>query len=117
VADDVSARKIAENDSRFRDANERIAGAAREQGFDDERRFPVLCECSDRQCMEIVLLDLASYRQVRANPRRFVHARGHEEQVEGAVEPLAEHDGYLIVEKIGEAGKLAEELADAEPQV
>jgi hypothetical protein len=46
------------------------------------------------------------YEQVRANPRRFIVHHGHEslqtEQVVGIM------DVYVIVEKQGRAGRLAE---------
>ena len=50
----------------------------------------------------------AEYEHMRASPRRFAYAVGHEE---GIPESLAieRNDGYVIVEKDGEAGDLVEE--------
>jgi hypothetical protein len=46
------------------------------------------------------------YSAVRANPRQFLVLPGHVvTEVETVV---AEHDGYVVVEKLGGAGSLAE---------
>jgi hypothetical protein len=109
--DDATAEKIARNNAAFRSANEEIANAADEHGLADGRIVPFLCECSDGRCSEVIHLTLAEYRHVRSNPRWFAHARGHEAAVAGAVELLEEHQGYLVVEKVGHAGAVASRLA------
>jgi hypothetical protein len=112
---DEGAEKIARNNSLFRDANEDIEAAAAEFGIEAGRWTPFICECSDPRCMQIVRVTLAEYRHVRSDPRWFVHAVGHETEVKGVVRPVEEHDRFTIVEKIGEAGSIAAELA-AEPK-
>jgi hypothetical protein len=106
-----TAEKIARNNSLFRDANNDIEAAAAGFGIAPGRWTPFICECSDPQCMQIVRVTLDEYRHVRSDPRWFVHAIGHETEVEGAVRPVEEHDRFVIVEKIGEAGSIAAELA------
>lgn len=103
--------KIARNNSSFRDANERIEEAAVEQGLQDGRPIPFICECSDPRCTTVISLTLAEYRRVRRNPRWFAHAVGHEEAIAGTLLPVERHDRYVLVEKIGEAGELVEDLA------
>jgi len=112
--DDVTARRIAENNARFRAANERIAEVAAAYGVVD-RPVPFVCECSDEACAQLVQLALDAYRHVRADARWFLHAPGHEAEVPGAVRLVEEHDQYAIVEKVGPAGELASELAPGEP--
>src|SRR5690348_8618688 len=113
--DDETAEKIARNNSLFRDANDRIESAAAKHGFERDQPAPFICECSDRRCVEIILLTPAEYQRVRSNPRWFVHAVDHEERLDGAVAPVEKHDRYVIVEKIEHAGEIARRLAtDAE---
>lgn len=109
--DDASAEKIARNNSVFRDANDGIEGAATDLGLPSEDLTPFICECSDARCVQIIRLTLGQYRHVRSDPRWFVHAIGHETEIDGAVRPLEHHENYTIVEKIGKAGDIAAELA------
>jgi hypothetical protein len=64
-----------------------------------------VCECSDDRCTMRVQVPLAVYESVRAEPRRFLVAPGHESDVERVVEQDA---GYSIVEKLGGAGRISE---------
>jgi hypothetical protein len=109
--DDATAEKIARNNSVFRDANEQIAGAALEHGVGDGRTIPMICECSNPQCTELIRITLDDYRRVREDPRRFVHAHGHEPEIPGTVRTLETRDDYIVVEKLGHAGDVASELA------
>ena len=111
--DDLTARRIAENNSRFREANERIAAVAVEQGLVD-LPVPFVCECSDESCAQLVRMPLDEYRHVRTNPRWFLHVTGHEQHVPGAVQLVDDRDGYAIVEKVGHAGEVASQLARRE---
>ena len=110
MTEDVAARRIAENNDRFRSANERIARVAGEKGL-GESPIPFVCECSDPGCVQLVSLTLGDYRRVRDNDRWFLHARGHEHSVAGAIRPVEENDGWVLVEKIGLAGEVVEKLA------
>lgn len=109
--DDETAEKIARNNALFREANDQIESAAAEYGVDANQPVPFICECSDRQCVEIISMTLGEYRRVRTNPRWFAHAVDHERQVEDAVEPVEDHPGYLLIEKINHAGRVADQLA------
>jgi hypothetical protein len=111
VTDDATADKIARNNAAFRKANEAIAVAAAQHGLDDGRVVPFVCECSEASCTKVIRLTLHDYRRVRDNPRWFVHAKGHEATVAGAVRLVEEGDDFALVEKVGEAGELAVELA------
>ena len=111
IVDDATTEKIARNNAAFRDANDRIETAAADHGFRDGRRVPFLCECSDERCITIVRMTLDEYERVRSNPRWFAHAPGHEVRIGGAVEPVEQHDEFVLVEKIGHAGDVATDLA------
>ena len=72
--------------------------------------MPFLCECADMECYELARLRLAEYRQIRSNPRWFLNLPAHEAAAQGAAEVVERHPGYVIVEKQGHAGDVAEEL-------
>jgi hypothetical protein len=98
--------RIAANEAIFREVNE---GIARGQ-WPGEERAPVSfrCECARLGCNALVELKLGEYEQVRAHPRRFLIAAGHQlPEGETVVETRSD---YLVVEKEEEAGKAAEEL-------
>jgi hypothetical protein len=108
--DEVSARKLALNQSRFRNANERMQRLARSYRFDAAQRVPFLCECGDPSCREIVMLSPADYEAVRAHPNRFFLVAGHEDAEASHERILEEEAGYAIIEKVGTAGDEAERL-------
>ena len=107
--DRLTVERIAENNARFRAANEHIRDAAEEHGVSS--RVPFICECPDSSCMEVVRLELDDYRAVRSHPRRFVNAPDHDRASGSAARRVSEHDGYVVVEKVGLAGEIVEELA------
>jgi len=109
----VVEERIGKNDSMFRAANERIAEFAGADASGEEEPIPFLCECADPTCNRLILLDQARYSEVRRNPRWFLNAPGHEHAALGAAVVVQEYDNYLIVEKTGRAGEVAEALADA----
>jgi hypothetical protein len=107
VAHDLSAERVARNDSVFRDANERISGAAREYGV--EGLLPFLCECAEPRCSQIVRLTGVEYEAVRASGIRFLNACGHEDRAQDT-RVVERHERYEVHEKTGRAAEIAEEL-------
>ena len=97
--------RLAHNEAVFRDVNERI-----ERGHwpGEERPAAFRCECASLRCNTLVELSIAAYEHVRADSRRFLLVPGHE--IVGVEVVVERHDGYVVVEKIGEAGQVAEEL-------
>jgi hypothetical protein len=101
-------RRVGANEDVFRGVNEGIAAGQWPGEEDEPSRFR--CECAQLGCNELITLSMRDYERVRAHPRRFVVVAGHE-QLEA--EQVVEYgSGYLVVEKIGEAGIVAEELDD-----
>lgn len=103
-----SLARIAENQSRFREANEQIEAAADRLQLVDP--IPFLCECPRERCTEIVRLTLTEYEGVRATATLFVCVPGHEDlSVEaGAAEVVGGEAGrFVTVNKIGLAGEIA----------
>lgn len=103
--DDVLQRRLAANEAVFREVNEGI-----ERGqWPGEEGKPVgfRCECARLGCNLLVELPLAEYQAVRAHSRRFLMIDGHQvPELEAVVE---RRDGYIVVEKLDEAGEVAEE--------
>jgi hypothetical protein len=97
-------QRIAANESTFRDVNE---GIARGQ-WPGEQDAPAgyRCECARLGCTELIELTPRDYEAIRSNPRHFIVVPGHE--LPGAEKVVARRDGYLVVEKVDEAGRTAE---------
>jgi hypothetical protein len=97
-------QRLAENEVLARKVNEAI-----ERGvWPGEEHDPVhfRCECARRDCSQPIELTLAEYELVRENARRFVVATGHDmPELENVVE---RRENYVVVEKRGEAGRVAE---------
>lgn len=99
-------QRAARNEALFREVNENIARLEERHGT--TVTDPVyICECANAGCAEQLAIEPDTYRRVRQEPRRFFVRPGHEEaQLERVVE---RHREYLIVEKTGEAGRVAEQ--------
>lgn len=102
---ELSAERAARNEAVFRDANE-ILKARREELTTVSGRTPFLCECADVHCKGVILLDLDEYEHVREQANRFVLEPGHP-TAEGEV--IEENERYMLVEKDGVSGEVAEE--------
>ncbi|HTX29995.1 MAG TPA: hypothetical protein VMD09_01345 [Solirubrobacteraceae bacterium] len=104
MPDDLQQR-LGANEAVFREINEGI-----ERGhWPGEEDAPVgfRCECARLGCNELIELSPHEYEHVRADPRRFIVLPGHERpEVETVVERWS---GYLIVEKLDQAGEKAAE--------
>ena len=95
--------RVAHNESIFRSINERIEAGASPRPVEEAVVF--LCECARLRCSDMVELTLPEYEAVRADPHRFLLVPGHElPDVEVVVDT---RPGYLVVEKVGEAGRAA----------
>src|SRR6476646_319217 len=101
-ADDERGRRLARNEVFFRETNEQLVREA--LGW-HERKFDCICECSRLGCMKRLTVTTAEYERVRAGGDLFVVAPGHDDpSIEVVVESF---DGYLVVQKRGEAGEVA----------
>jgi hypothetical protein len=99
-----SDARAAHNEVLFREANEKLESKREE--LDIGGSTPFLCECGDPECTELILLSLEEYEHVRSSANRFLIATGHYALSAVTIE---EHAGYLVVEKHGIAGRIAEE--------
>jgi hypothetical protein len=103
---DAREKRLAKNETLFRSVNERIEEAA-DPMSDDEHTFEFFCECSNTDCTFLLPMTVAEYEAVRANPRHFVVAPGHElPEIETVV---AREANYQVVTKCGEAADFVTE--------
>jgi hypothetical protein len=95
--------RMMQNEALSRRINERIE-RARPRNGDTADTF--MCECVHADCNEALNISHDGYAALRSHPRRFAVVRAH---VEPAIESIVEaYDGYVVVEKRGAAGRLAE---------
>jgi len=95
--------RIARNEAIFRDVNEALR---RGRWPGDQSAIAFRCECARLGCSRLIELATAEYERVRDHPKWFVVAVGHElSDGETVVET---HGGYLVVEKQGKGGLIAE---------
>ena len=103
--DDELQRRLAPNETVFREVNEGI-----ERGqWPGEDAEPVRfrCECARLGCNLLLEPSLTDYEHVRSHPRRFLMIEGHE--VLDLEKVVQREPGYVVVEKLDEAGEHAEE--------
>jgi len=102
--------RLARNQSVFRNIIERIERLlGRVPESLDRNEF--LCECADERCVEHIAISRADYKLIREDPRRFAVAPGQAHVYAEAETIVARGELYWVVEKIGEAGKVAREEA------
>src|SRR3954452_14200089 len=103
----MDAERIARTDATFREANEQIERAAEPLGIEP---IPFLCECADARGTEIVKWTRAQSEVIRREPRWFLNVPGHEQGSRPPVRIVSNCGESLVVEKIGLAGEIAEQL-------
>lgn len=95
---------VARHEAVKREVNEAIEdGLWQEQ---PEEPVRMRCECGSRDCIAFVSISVSDYERVREHPRRFIVAAGH--QIPAAEAVVARTPTYSVVEKVGEAGEIAE---------
>src|SRR5947209_8280633 len=100
---DSRQARMAENEKMARRMNEAIE---RETHDELNTAHQFLCECAKSTCASTLNIRPSEYMRVRSRPRWFVVIPGHEQpEVERTVET---HNAYVVVEKCGEAGAVAE---------
>jgi hypothetical protein len=108
--DRLTEERIARNDAAFRSANEHIAEAAAEIHVDGA--LPFICECANRECNAIVMLTASEYESVRTDSRHFFNVPGHQSAAQNVGEVVERYHTYIVYEKQGHAGEVAEQLDD-----
>jgi hypothetical protein len=97
------AERLARNEAVFRRVNERVDAVGEQLDLDEEL---YVCECDRSDCTERIRMSRGDYERIRGEPRRFLVRPRHEDPtVERVVEERPE---FVVVEKLGPAGELAE---------
>lgn len=99
-------RRIAENESRFREINERLEADLRRLP-DDGAPVEYVCECGRADCAQLVSLLRADYARVRADSHTFVVVPGHEMADVEDVSVMTET--HVVVRKKPETAPLVEQ--------
>jgi hypothetical protein len=97
--------RIAENETRFREANEDLRAARERFEIDPPQPTPFICECGDLDCRQIVRLTLDEYERVRANPNTFFVVPGHDDPATEQIvtgDVLDRNERFAVVKKRGE---------------
>lgn len=83
---------VSMNEAVFRDVNERIQDVAATFDLTSEP-LDLICECGDASCVERISVSYDEYERIRADPRLFAVASGHEApDVEDVVERRRSYD-------------------------
>jgi hypothetical protein len=104
---DLRAERAARNQALFREINERVRSL--NQAFDG--LLPLgdwVCECADRECVERLHFSVAEYEALRSDPTHFAVAPEEGHVVDDVEVVVEKRDAYWIVEKVGEAARIAE---------
>jgi hypothetical protein len=105
---DERERRMTENETLFREVNERVDDAAAHFVGADEDTTEYFCECANADCTFHITLTHPQYASVRADPTQFVVLPLHfTPEVETLV---TKNEGYWLVRKTGEAGEFVEKL-------
>ena len=107
AAMDARNDRIAKNETVMRAANRELQQAEEEVSNGSEARLEVLCECGRDDCDGVLTITLAEFEEVHSQGDRFVILYGH--NTPGIETVVEERDGYLVVDKFGEAEEIAEE--------
>lgn len=108
-AEEVTARRIAENEAKVRAVNEEIEATA-QRVAPDALLIPFVCECGRPECLAILRLSRNAYEEARTDARWFICSPGHELTEHGYERVIQKRDGFVIVEKQGDAARAAEQL-------
>jgi hypothetical protein len=91
------AERIARNEARFREINERVERDLVGMVAAPGELLPFVCECGLRDCTRTLELTIREYEHVRDDPTWFATLPGHEiEDVERVIE---RHERFVVVRK------------------
>jgi hypothetical protein len=93
---DARKKRIGENESLFREVNERLIDLNSTLGVNTDR-LEFLCECGNRECAEKIPMTQQEYEHLRSDAATFAVVPGHEiPDVEHVVDRKSV---YIVVRK------------------
>jgi hypothetical protein len=95
--------RIGQNEVIFREVNERLRELGESFSMVSELA-EFVCECGNGGCTARIQMPLATYEEIRSDPKRFVVVKGHEELDYERI--VSQTETYVIIEKLpgGPAG-------------
>lgn len=108
VSEELQSRetRAANNESRFREINERIERT--NEGFDFAFTVATwICECTNEACTERLQLSVEEYEDIRSDGTCFLVAPSKRHVCRDIESVTKRSDRYWVVKKNGQAGKLA----------
>jgi hypothetical protein len=103
---DAREERVGRNEAMYRATNREIEHAAEALGEGADDELELICECGQPDCTATLTLTIADYDDIHRQRDRFVVAPGHENP---AIErTVKETDGFVVVDKFGEAEAAAE---------
>jgi hypothetical protein len=106
----LQPERAAENQSRFRQYNERIEAHNAAHTWVDPPYPDWICECARVECTLPVRLTIAEYEAVRADPTRFLVGPSDKHVFPDVERVTDRYERYWVVEKLGEAAHVSETL-------
>lgn len=108
-------KQVGRNENEARTANEIVSVDGEQANLQGHETLAVLCECGDPKCHEPVGMTVDQYEEIRSEPAHFAVIEGHE--ILDCERIVRTHEGYLVVEKFGDAGDVASESDPRNRQV
>ena len=103
---DARHERLSRNEAMYRAVNREIEEVSERTGDGPRDRIEVICECGRDDCSETLDLTVGEYDEAHRERDRFVVAPGHEDE---AIENVVKRtERYLVVDKFGEAERVAE---------
>jgi hypothetical protein len=109
IAHEEHERRAGKNQSLFRDVNERVSEVNKAHGL-WVTLSDWICECADETCTERIELTPRQYEELREDPAHFAVAPAMDHVVPDVELIVEQHHRYWVVEKVGKAAAVAEEL-------
>lgn len=95
--DEVSERRLVENEVIFRESNKHVQEFLEEEGGRSDTMVRFFCECANIDCRLRITLSLKVYKDLHKNKRHFIVVAGHElPEIEEVVKV---GKGFRLVEK------------------
>ncbi len=98
---DARKRRIAENEARFREINDRLNEDLRSLALADGETTDFVCECGMIDCTLSVSLTLGEYGRIREDSMQFTVLPGHE--IPDAEDVVSRTDRFVVVRKHADA--------------
>ena len=105
---DERTERLARNEARFREINERVERDL-EPVLSTGELLPFVCECGRRRCTDTMRMTVSEYSGVRADATRFAVVPGHE--IEDVEDVMHRTERYAVVRKRPDTWDIVEQTS------